>query len=142
MRAPYPHRKLTTATAPSRPAPSRRPLKIKNTIQRDLAILWAFIALIALVLAFLLLQLSRQGASSQISQATAQAAVSCATMSAGLAHALSTNSGTARSASDGDGLPGSSLMQAVIDLSLRDQAGVEGGFWHPQRMWWPMPSHL
>jgi hypothetical protein len=62
MRAPYPHRKLTTATAPSRPAPSRRPLKIKNTIQRDLAILWAFIALIALVLAFLLLQLSRQGA--------------------------------------------------------------------------------
>jgi hypothetical protein len=54
-------------------------------------------------------------------------------MSAGLAHALSTNSGTARSASDGDGLPGSSLMQAVIDLSLRDQAGVEGGFWHPQR---------
>ncbi|MFX7548970.1 hypothetical protein ABTJ50_21750, partial [Acinetobacter baumannii] len=64
-------------------------LNIKNTIKRDLVILWAFIALIALILAFLLLQLSRQGASSQISQATGQAAVSCATMSAGLAHALS-----------------------------------------------------
>ncbi|MBP1317192.1 ATP-binding protein [Herbaspirillum sp. 1130] len=108
-------------------------LNIKNTIKRDLVILWAFIALIALILAFLLLQLSRQGASSQISQATGQAAVSCASMSAGLAHALSSGSGASRTAADGDGLPGSSIMQAVIDLSLRDQAGVEGGFWHPQR---------
>lgn len=134
MRAPCPQSQAHygNGTIQTRAQPGG-PLKIKNTIQRDLAILWAFIALIALILAFLLLQLSRQGASSQISQATAQAAVSCATMSAGLAHALGTNSGTARSAADADGLPGSSLMQAVIDLSLRDQAGVEGGFWHPQR---------
>lgn len=108
-------------------------LNTNNTIQRDLLILWAFIATIALILAFLLLQLSRQGASSQISQATGQATVSCATMSAGLAHALSGSSGAARSKPDADGLPSTSMMQAVIDLSLREQAGVEGGFWHPQR---------
>ncbi len=118
-------------------------LNIKNTIKRDLVILWAFIALIALVLAFLLLQLSRQGAASQISQATGQAAVSCTAMSAGLAHALSTHPSSPPSpslsvpstpqASNADGLPARSLMQAVIDLSLRDQAGVEGGFWHPQQ---------
>ncbi|MFS2114037.1 sensor histidine kinase, partial [Herbaspirillum frisingense] len=120
-------------------------LNIKNTIKRDLVILWAFIALIALVLAFLLLQLSRQGAASQISQATGQAAVSCTAMSAGLAHALSTHTSSPPSSSssssvlstpqapNADGLPARSLMQAVIDLSLRDQAGVEGGFWHPQQ---------
>ena len=112
-------------------------LNIKNTIKRDLLILWAFIALIALVLAFLLLQLSRQGAASQISQATSQAAVSCTAMSAGLAHALSTPlsspAGATRQEPGADGLPARSLMQAVIDLSLRDQAGVEGGFWHPQQ---------
>ncbi|HZG20753.1 MAG TPA: ATP-binding protein [Herbaspirillum sp.] len=123
MRAP---RKAT------RPLPSGGHLNIKNTIQRDLVILWAFIALIALVLAFLLLQLSRQGASSQISQATGQAAVSCAAMSAGLAHALSGSAGGTPRQPGADGLPARSLMQAVIDLSLRDQAGVEGGFWHPQ----------
>lgn len=121
-----------TARTSRTPAPEA-PLNIKNTIKRDLLILWAFIALIALILAFLLLQLSRQGASSQISLATGQAAVSCATMSAGLSHALSGNSGAPGRQADADGLPGSSVMQAVIDLSLRDQAGVEGGFWHPQR---------
>ncbi|MBV8622627.1 MAG: sensor histidine kinase [Herbaspirillum sp.] len=96
------------------------PLNIKHTIQRDLAILWAFIALIALLLAFLLWQLSRQGAAAQVAQASRQSVLTCAAMGAGLAHALAGGAGTASS---------QTVMQAVIDLALRDQPGVEGGFW-------------
>ncbi len=101
-------------------------LNSKNTVKRDLVILWAFIALIALVLAFLLWQLSRQGASAQISQATGQASFSCAAMSAGLSHALATAKPPGQDAARPAPAP---VMQAVIDLALRDQAGVEGGFW-------------
>ncbi|QDD66845.1 sensor histidine kinase [Herbaspirillum seropedicae] len=115
------------ARSPSSYAHAPRPggcLNSKTTVKRDLVILWAFIALIALVLAFLLWQLSRQGASAQIGQATGQATISCAAMSAGLSHAL----GATRTPAQDAPAP-TPVMQAVIDLALRDQAGVEGGFW-------------
>ncbi len=95
-------------------------LNIKHTIQRDLAILWAFIALIALLLAFLMWQLSRQGAAAQVAQASHQSVISCAAMGAGLAHAMAGSTTVASPVT---------VMQAVIDLALRDQPGIEGGFW-------------
>lgn len=99
------------------------PLQIKNTIKRDLIVLWAFIAFIALLLSSLLFQLSRQGASSQISSATRQVALSCEAIRAGAAagHPV------------GEQMLPRATMQAAIDLALREQAGVEGGFWQPSQ---------
>ncbi|EJM96309.1 PAS domain-containing sensor histidine kinase [Herbaspirillum sp. YR522] len=90
----------------------------QHTIKRDLMILWAFIALIALVLAWLLLQLSRQGAAAQVEQASRQIGLSCQAMSADATRVRVT---------------GVAAAQAVIDLALRDQPGVEGGFWDDGR---------
>ncbi|WP_245200450.1 ATP-binding protein [Herbaspirillum sp. LeCh32-8] len=83
--------------------------------------MWVFIALIALVLASLLFQLSRQGASAQISAATRQVALSCEAIRSGaqVGHGTAPAGAPLRPA----------VLQAAIDLALRDQSGVEGGFW-------------
>lgn len=98
-------------------------MRTTHTIKRDLVILWLFIALIALVLAWLLLQLSRQGASAQIDAATKQATLSCETIRSG---ALA-----GQRLRGGDTPTRVATLQAALDLGLRDQSGVEGGFWAP-----------
>ncbi|MFL9877802.1 ATP-binding protein [Herbaspirillum rhizosphaerae] len=87
-------------------------------------ILWILIATVALTLAWLLLQLSRQGASSQIAQARNRVSISCETIRAGAlrAHLVASKNDVATSLS-------SSASQAVIDLALNEEPGMEGGFW-------------
>ncbi|ASU37138.1 two-component sensor histidine kinase [Herbaspirillum sp. meg3] len=87
-------------------------------------ILWILIATVALILAWLLLQLSRQGASSQIAQARARVSASCETIRVGASRAR-----TAMPKSDTSSSLSASAAQAVIDLALNDESGVEGGFW-------------
>ena len=93
--------------------------------------MWISIAAVALVLTWLLVQLSRQGASAQIAQARSLAEVSCETMGAGAARLreaiVSANAVNAP-------VPlTSSAAHAVIDLALRDEPGMEGGFWQRGR---------
>ncbi|QEI09295.1 sensor histidine kinase [Pigmentiphaga aceris] len=88
-------------------------------------VLWISIAFVALLLTWLMLQLSQQGAAAQIENARQQAAVSCETIRVGAARVRAATA-------PGYGAAGEvppSAAQAVIDLALRDQAGVEGGIW-------------
>nr|WP_313657239.1 ATP-binding protein [Achromobacter ruhlandii] len=101
-------------------------LSPQKSIRRDLAILWFWIAIVALVLAGLLVALSRQGAGSQVARARDLAAVSCEALRAGAAR-------LPRVAPPGPRAPAAELpgAQAILDLVLRDRVGMEGGFWQP-----------
>lgn len=101
-------------------------LSPQKSIRRDLAILWFWIAIVALVLAGLLVTLSRQGASSQVARARDLAAVSCEALRAGAGRLQ--QFGAASPQAEASGLPGA---QAILDLALRDRPGMEGGFWRP-----------
>jgi two-component system sensor histidine kinase HydH len=107
----------------------RPPLLLQKTIKRDLLVLWISIAAVSVLLTWLMLQLSRQGAAAQIDDARQQAAISCETIRAGAGR---TRTATAAANSVG-GMLTPSAAQAVIDLALRDQSGVEGGFWRADR---------
>ncbi|QQB38115.1 sensor histidine kinase [Achromobacter deleyi] len=98
----------------------------QKSIRRDLAILWFWIAIVALVLAGLLVALSRQGASSQVARARDLAAVSCEALRAGSARLRLVDAVGPQTAASA--LPGA---QAILDLALRDRPGMEGGFWQP-----------
>ncbi len=98
---------------------------LQKTIKRDLLVLWISIAAVSVLLTWLMLQLSRQGAAAQIEDARQQAAISCETIRVGAGR---TRTATAAANSVG-GMLTPSAAQAVIDLALRDQSGVEGGFW-------------
>lgn len=116
------------------PPPRSTALSPQKSIRRDLAMLWLCIVIVALVLAGLLVVLVRQSAGPQISRARDMASVACETLRAGSARLP-----RAASATPGAGpgqhpqphpqpqpLPGA---QAILDLALRDRAGMEGGFW-------------
>ncbi|WP_419342935.1 sensor histidine kinase [Achromobacter sp. PD1] len=99
-------------------------LSPQKSIRRDLAILWFWIVIVSLVLAGLLVVLIRQSAGPQIARARDLAAVSCETLRAGATRLhLATTPGQASGTRP---LPGA---QAILDLALRDRAGMEGGFW-------------
>ena len=98
---------------------------LQKTIKRDLLVLWISIAAVSVLLTWLMLQLSRQGAAAQIDDAKQQAAISCETIRIGAGR---TRTATSAANSVG-GMLSPSAAQAVIDLALRDQSGVEGGFW-------------
>jgi two-component system, NtrC family, sensor histidine kinase HydH len=104
-------------------------LQIQKTIKRDLFVLSVCIAGIALILVLLLLQLSREGASSQIAQSIRQVSLSCELMVAGVTRVnLSVDAHPRKNQPLSPSMAG-----AVIDLALHDQAGVEGGFWQPSK---------
>ncbi|WP_246483593.1 sensor histidine kinase [Paenacidovorax monticola] len=79
----------------------------------------------ALVLGWLLLILSRQSAGPQIAHARQLTSTSCQALQAGAAHARQ----QLLSANDDSHPMASAAAQAVLDLALRDQPGMEGGFW-------------
>ncbi len=91
---------------------------LQASIRQDLMILWLAITAVSLVLCVLLLVLIRQGAGPQIARATYQASVSCEALRAGAERMEQTALN-----------PATPAYQAVLDLALRDQAGIEGGFW-------------
>ncbi len=97
---------------------------LQKFVRRDLLILWLVIAGVALVLVWLLLVLGRQGAGPQIARARQVAAISCEALQAGAARMW-------RGAPAADATIAPAAAQAVLDLALRDQPGVEGGFWEP-----------
>ncbi|WP_280192764.1 sensor histidine kinase [Delftia sp. PS-11] len=87
-------------------------------------ILWLTITAVALLLAWLLLLLTRQGTEQQVARARDAAGISCNALQAGAARAdlqglLSDTPSAQHMAS----------AQAVLDLALRDRPGMEGGFW-------------
>lgn len=86
-------------------------------LKRDLLWLWTAIAAMVVVLVWLLLQLGRQGADWQISTARSRAAVLCQIMRAG-GERIDVNAGG-----------GDATARAVVDMALREDAGVEGGLW-------------
>lgn len=88
-------------------------------LKRDLLWLWTAIAAMVVVLVWLLLQLGRQGADWQISTARSRAAVLCQIMRAGGERI--------------DGGGGDATARAVVDMALREDAGVEGGLWDRRR---------
>lgn len=90
-------------------------------LKRDLLWLWTAIAAMVLLLVWLLLQLGRQGADWQISAARSRAAVLCQIMRAGGDRIDVGATGDTASA------------RAVVDMALREDAGVEGGLWDRQR---------
>lgn len=109
------------------PALIRRPRRLdlspQPSVQRHLLILWLSITVVAFVLGWLLLMLSRQGAGPQIAHARQLTSISCQALQAGAARAYQ------QLAITGDLPP--AAAQAVLDLALRDQPGMEGGFWLP-----------
>ncbi|AOZ10686.1 two-component sensor histidine kinase [Cupriavidus malaysiensis] len=88
-------------------------------------ILWLSIAAAALVLGWLLLLLSRQGAGPQIAHARQLTSTSCQALQAGAARVRQ----QLPSAGDRRRSMVPAAAQAVLDLALRDQPGMEGGFW-------------
>lgn len=87
-------------------------------------ILWLTISAVALVLAWLLLLLTRQGTEPQIARARHAAGVSCSALQAGAARM-----GLAGLMADTPSAQARSAAQAVLDLALRERPGMEGGFW-------------
>jgi len=94
-----------------------------NSLRRNLTALWSAIAAVALLLVWLLFELSRQGAPAQIEQARLHAAASCQAMQNGVTQA---RLNTVLPASEA-----TSTWRAIIDLALREEPGSEGGFWQP-----------
>jgi signal transduction histidine kinase len=90
-------------------------------LKRDLLWLWTAIAAMVVVLVWLLLQLGRQGADWQVSTARARAAVLCQIMRAG-GERIDIGAGG-----------GDATARAVVDMALREDAGVEGGLWDRDR---------
>lgn len=77
------------------------------------------------MLGWLLLIVSRQGAGSQIARARGLTSISCQALQAGAVRALQQ-----LSSADGESrYLAPAAAQAVLDLALRDQPGMEGGFW-------------
>lgn len=87
-------------------------------------ILWLTISAVALVLAWLLLLLTRQGTEPQIARARDAAGVSCSALQAGAARM-----GLAGLTAGTPSAQALAAAQAVLDLALRDRPGMEGGFW-------------
>lgn len=102
-------------------------LSLQKSIQRDLVVLWLTISAVALVLAWLLLLLTRQGTDQQIDRARHAAGVSCSALQAGAARM-----GLAGLMADTPPAQAFAAAQAVLDLALRDRPGMEGGFWRAQ----------
>jgi signal transduction histidine kinase len=100
-------------------------LSLQSSVRRDLLTLWLSIATVALVLGWLLLLLSRQSAGPQIAHARQLASTSCQALQAGAARARQ----QLLSANEESHPMASAAAQAVLDLALRDQPGMEGGFW-------------
>lgn len=94
-------------------------LSLPAPVRRDLLILWLCIAVVALLLGWLLLTLSRQSAGPQIAHAQRLTSTSCSALQAGTQHLPAEHSYSLAPA----------IAQAVLDLALRDQPGMEGGFW-------------
>ncbi|MGE8468122.1 MAG: hypothetical protein ACN6QE_18575, partial [Pseudomonas putida] len=92
-------------------------LSLQPPVRRDLLILWLSIAAVALVLGWLLLILSRQGAGPQIAYARQLTSTSCQALQAGAARVRQQ-----RPSADNQPYPMTpAAMQAVLDLALRDQ---------------------
>jgi signal transduction histidine kinase len=88
-------------------------------------ILWLSIAAVALVLGWLLLLIGRQSAGPQIARARQLTSTSCQALQAGAARMRQQFP-----PADGRSRPmAPAAAQAVLDLALRDQPGMEGGFW-------------
>ncbi|WP_224793879.1 MULTISPECIES: ATP-binding protein [Pseudomonas] len=100
-------------------------LSLQSSVRRDLLILWLSIAAVALVLGWLLLILSRQGAGPQIAHARQLTSTSCQALQAGAARVRQ----QLPPADDQPYPMTPAAAQAVLDLALRDQPGMEGGFW-------------
>lgn len=77
------------------------------------------------MLGWLLLLLSRQGAGPQIARARQLTSISCQTLQAGAARVRQ------QLPSEDDRRESMDLAaaQAVLDLALHDQPGMEGGYW-------------
>lgn len=90
-------------------------------LKRDLLWLWTAIAAMVVLLVWLLLQVGRQGADWQIAAARSRAAVLCQIMRAG-GERIDVGAG-------GNG----ATAHAIVDMALREDAGVEGGLWDAQR---------
>jgi two-component system sensor histidine kinase HydH len=134
------------------------------SLKRGLLTLWGSIAAVAVVLAWLVFALGRQGADAQVRRAELQALASCEALQAGYRQAqrlqleAAPRDSTEALRQDGSaetpprtglgGFPGrdgdrpgppprdgpagarhQAALDAVVDLALRDQPGVEGGFW-------------
>lgn len=97
-------------------------LSLPAPVRRDLLILWVCIAVVALVLGWLLLTLSRQGAGPQIEHAQRLTSTSCRALQAGAEHLR-------KQSPDNSHNVAPAVAQAVLDLALRDRPGMEGGFW-------------
>lgn len=115
----------TPTKGPGGPHQRNIDLSLQSSVRRDLLILWLSIAVVALVLVWLLLLLSRQGAGPQIAQARQLVSTSCQTLQAGAARIRQ----QLPSVDDQSHHMTSAAAHAVLDLALRDQPGMEGGFW-------------
>ena len=93
-------------------------------LKRDLLWSWAAIAAMVALLIWLLLQLGRQGADAQIVAARTRASAICQIMRAG--------SGKMTLNGNNDAM-GEAVERAVVDMALREDAGVEGGLWTMER---------
>ena len=99
-------------------------MALNAMLKRDLLWSWAAIAAMVALLIWLLLQLGRQGADAQIVAARTRAGALCQIMRAG--------SGK-MALGDTKGAMGVAVERAVVDMALREDAGVEGGLWTEER---------
>jgi two-component system sensor histidine kinase HydH len=94
-------------------------------LRRGLLFIWLSFAAVSITLGWLIFELGRQGADEQIRRVRQETATSCETLRASASRAGIR------------AVPGNmstspqwvSTAQAVIDLTLRDRPGIEGGLW-------------
>jgi len=96
-----------------------------NTLQRGLLFMWLSLAAVSITLGWLIFALSRQGADELIGRDRQQTAASCETLRA-FAMQADIRAVTGKMDTSPQWI---STAQAVIDLTLRDQPGIEGGLW-------------
>jgi signal transduction histidine kinase len=94
---------------------------MKASLRSRLAILWLGYVTLCAALAWLAVDLYRQGAGSQIAAARRAATAACTAIRAQVL------------AQGSDTPPSPELLFALLSLALREYPGVEGGLWIPQR---------
>lgn len=104
-------------------------MALRTSVSRGIVALWLAIAAVAATLAWLLVTLHGYGAQAQMENARRRTASGCEDLSTRAAAAAAL---PWESPPGGPDDQARSATQALIDLALRDEPGVEGGYWRPE----------
>ncbi|SEM96300.1 hypothetical protein SAMN05216404_1023 [Nitrosospira multiformis] len=109
-------------------------LRVTLALRWRLLLLWLFMLVVSGALAYIIREVYQIGSEVQAQKSVEQTAQACA--------ALQTE--YSRSVKPGEDIVDRELMNAVLNVTLDDLPGVEGGFWHASSRFvaYAFPSHV